>query len=118
VLSSLFHLGASDSHSGWISSGGPGHIDGRTLRLQRHDALLFENRRAWREGDFAADYRQFRPMVERSNAWLTAKGNRRLRYRGVERNRIGLSLRVAALNLRRLVNLGLCHDAGTWVLAG
>ena len=42
--------------------------------------------------------------------------NRRVRFRGVERNRLGLSLRVAAINLRRLVNLGLTHD-GTWHLA-
>jgi hypothetical protein len=40
-----------------------------------------------------------------------------LRYRGVSRNQLGLSLWVAALNLRRLVNLGLDHD-GRWVLSG
>ena len=34
-------------------------------------------------------------------------GNRRVRYRGVDRNQHGLALRVAAINLRRLVNLGL-----------
>ena len=90
--------------------------EGRTLRLHRHDALLVENRRAWREGDFAADYRQFRPMVERTIAWLTAKGNRRVRYRGVARNQIGLSLRAAAINLRRLVNLGLTREAEAWLL--
>lgn len=54
-------------------------------------------------------------MVE-SIAWLVARGNRRVRYRGVARNQLGLSLRVAAINLRRLVNLGLDHDVG-WVLA-
>jgi len=54
-------------------------------------------------------------MVERSIAWLVAHNNRRVRFRGVERNQLGLSLRVAALNLRRLVVLGLDHDAG-WVL--
>lgn len=89
--------------------------EGRTLHLHRHDDLLVESRRAWRDGDFAADYRRFRPMVERSIAWLVAHGNRRVRCRGVERNQLGLSTRVAALNLRRLVTLGLDHDAG-WVL--
>ena len=54
-------------------------------------------------------------MVERSIAWLVAGNNRRVRFRGVERNQLGLSLRIAAINLRRLVNLGLVHD-GTWVL--
>lgn len=90
--------------------------DGRTLHLHRHDALLVESRRAWRDGDFADDYRQFRPMVERTIAWLVAKGNRRVRYRGVTRNQIGLTLRVAAINLRRLVNLGLHHDGTTWAI--
>ena len=90
--------------------------DGRTLRLHPHDDELVESRRAWREGDFAEDYRRWRPMVERSIAWLVANGNRRVRYRGVVRNHLGLSLRVAALNLRRLVNLGLVHDSG-WRLA-
>ncbi len=88
---------------------------GRTLHLHRHDDELVESRRAWREGDFAEDYRQWRPMVERSIAWLVAKGNRRVRFRGVEKNQFGLSLRVAAINLRRLVNLGLIHD-GEWLL--
>jgi hypothetical protein len=44
-----------------------------------------------------------------------ANNNRRVRFRGVERNQLGLSMRVAAINLRRLVNLGLHHD-GEWVL--
>jgi IS5 family transposase len=86
--------------------------DGRILRLHLHDDELVESRRAWREGDFAEDYRQWRPMVERSIAWLVANGNRRVRFRGMERNQLGLSLRIAAINLRRLVNLGLVHDEG------
>ncbi|HSH59815.1 MAG TPA: transposase [Acidimicrobiales bacterium] len=90
--------------------------DGRTLHITEHDGELVEARRAWRDGDFAEEYRRFRPMVERSIAWLVADGHRRVRYRGVRKNRFGLSLRVAAINLRRLVNLGLDHD-GTWVLA-
>jgi IS5 family transposase len=90
--------------------------EGRTLRLHRHDALLVESRRAWKDGDFAADYRQWRPMVERSIAWLVAKGHRRVRYRGVARNQLGLTLRVAAINLRRLISLGLTHDGTTWAI--
>jgi len=54
-------------------------------------------------------------MVERSIAWLVADNHRRVRYRGVHKNQLGLSLRVAALNLRRLVNLGLHHN-GSWAL--
>ncbi len=89
--------------------------DGRTLRLNLHDKELMESRRAWREGDFAEDYRRWRPMVERSIAWLVADNHRRVRFRGVKRNQLGLSLRIAAINLRRLVNLGLDHD-GEWIL--
>ena len=91
--------------------------DGRILHIREHDAELVEARRAWRDGDFADDYRQWRPMVERSIAWLVARGHRRVRYRGIERNRHGLAHRVAALNLRRLVNLGLDHNGHRWTLA-
>jgi len=54
-------------------------------------------------------------MVERSIAWMVADGHRRVRFRGVQRNQLGLSMRLAALNLRRLVNLGLTNDDG-WTL--
>jgi IS5 family transposase len=86
---------------------------GKTLALTANDAELVESRRAWRAGDFMKDYRQWRPMVERSIAWLVADNHRRVRFRGVEKNHLGLSMRVAAINLRRLVNLGLCHH-GEW----
>lgn len=90
---------------------------GRTLHIGEHDAELVAARAAWTGGDFADDYRRWRPMVERSIAWLVARGHRRVRYRGVTRNQAGLSVRVAAINLRRLVNLGLDHHNGTWTLA-
>jgi IS5 family transposase len=56
-------------------------------------------------------------MVERAIAWLVAHGNRRVRYRGVERNHQWLTTRVAALNLRKLVNLGVDHNQHAWTLA-
>ncbi len=90
--------------------------DGRTLQMTAHDRELVEARRAWRERDFAEEYRRFRPMVERSIAWLVADNHRRVRFRGVERNQLGLSLRIAAINLRRLINLGLDHD-GEWTFS-
>jgi hypothetical protein len=89
---------------------------GRKLSLTVHDKELVESRRAWREGDFISDYRKWRPMVERSIAWLVKDHYRRVRFRGVERNQLGLSMRVAAINLRRLVNLGLTYDGG-WTMA-
>jgi hypothetical protein len=54
--------------------------------------------------------------VERTIAWLT-RGNRRLRYRGVVKNDHWLHHRAAALNLRRLINLGLADDGTAWALA-
>lgn len=89
--------------------------NGRTLHLSVHDAQLVESRRAWRDGDFISDYRKYRPMVERSIAWLVRDHYRRVRFRGVEKNQMGLTTRVAAINLRRLINLGLTLDE-TWVL--
>jgi IS5 family transposase len=88
---------------------------GRVLRLTPHDAELVEARRAWRDGDFTDDYRRFRPMVERSLAWLVRPG-RRVAYRGLARNRLWLAHRAAAINLRRLITLGL-HHHGSWQLA-
>lgn len=92
--------------------------DGRVVRVSEHDDELVAARRAWAAGEYADDYRQFRPMVERSIAWLVGKHHRRLRYRGVEANRGQLALRVAAINLRRLVNLGLDHNGTGWALTG
>ena len=52
-------------------------------------------------------------MVERNLAWLVSDRYRRVRFRGVERNQLGLSTRGVAINLRRLINLGPRHE-GTW----
>jgi IS5 family transposase len=89
--------------------------DGRKLVVNPHDEELVEARRAWRDGDFADDYRRWRPMVERTLAWLVRPG-RRVAYRGTLRNRIWLAHRAAAVNLQRLLSLGLHHD-GHWRLA-
>ena len=56
-------------------------------------------------------------MVERSIAWLVADGCRRVPYQGIQRNELWWSLRVAAVNLRRLLALGLARRHGVWVLA-
>jgi IS5 family transposase len=88
----------------------------RTFSVGPNDAELVAARAAWRDPGLIATYRQHRPMAERSISWLVSKGNRRLRYRGAERNDAWLHVRVAALNLRRLLALGLGYDDG-WVLA-
>ena len=90
---------------------------GRAVFVGKHDRLLADARARWRKGERLDDYRQHRPMVERSIAWLVANGHRRVRYRGVERNRQALSIRAATINLRRLLNLGLHHTGQNWVIA-
>lgn len=90
---------------------------GRSLQLHEHDALMREHRQRAKDPAWQADYRQHRPMVERSIAWLVAGGNRKVRYRGIAKNNAWLHTRTAALNLRRLLNLGLDHQDGAWVLA-
>ncbi len=91
--------------------------NGRTLKLHEHDALQRQHRQRAKDPAWQADYRQHRPMVERSIAWLVAGGNRKVRYRGVRKNHAWLQNRAAALNLRRLLNLGLTRTAGTWTVA-
>lgn len=90
--------------------------DGRTVKVHEHDLLQRQHRTRAADDSFQADYRQHRPMVERSIAWLT-RGARRVPYRGVEKNNNWLHHRVAALNLRRLIAMGLTVDNGTWALA-
>jgi IS5 family transposase len=89
---------------------------GKTVGLNLYDPELVAARAQARTVEHQDTYRQWRPMIERNIAWLVAKGNRRLRYRGTERNHQWLTVRAAALNLRRLVNLGLNHD-DTWTVA-
>ena len=88
----------------------------RSFSVGPYDEELIAARAAWRDEEITATYRSHRPMAERSIAWLVAKGNRRLRYRGIEKNDAWLQVRVAALNLRRLLALGLSFEDG-WKIA-
>ena len=90
---------------------------GRKLTLHEHDALQRAHRQRAKDPQWQTTYRQHRPMIERSIAWLVAGGNRKVRYRGVEKNNAWLHTRTAALNLRRLLNLGLTRHDGAWALA-
>jgi hypothetical protein len=90
---------------------------GRTLRVHEHYELLAAARAHARTDEFIETYRQHRPLVERSLAWLVARGHRKVRFRGIARNRIGFAHRCAAVNLRRLLTLGLAHDGNHWVIA-
>jgi Transposase DDE domain/Transposase domain (DUF772) len=90
---------------------------GRAIQVHPHEDELRAARRRAVTRSFQHSYRRWRPMVERSIAWLVADGCRRVPYRGVERNEVWWSLRVAAVNLRRLLVLGLARHDGAWVLA-
>jgi Transposase DDE domain/Transposase domain (DUF772) len=89
---------------------------GRKLTLHGQDSVLFAARRQAETPEFQTVYRQHRPMVERSIAWIV-RGNRKLRYRGTTKNDWWLHHRVAAVNLRRLITLGLDHTGANWVIA-
>lgn len=88
---------------------------GKVLQLSAHDLLLRRQRWFSTLDWFQKTYRRYRPMVERSLAWIT-RGVRRLRYRGVARNNAWLHTRVAGVNLRRLLTLGLTRADGTWMI--
>ncbi|WP_326581508.1 IS1182 family transposase [Actinacidiphila glaucinigra] len=91
---------------------------GRTLTIRpHHDLQTAARHQAATDPTWQADYRRWRPPVERAVAWLVQHGNRRLRYRGTIANNTWLHTRAAALNLRRLINLGLTHTDGTWTLS-
>jgi hypothetical protein len=90
---------------------------GRTIHLHPHEDELRAARRRSMTRSFQESYRRWRPLVERSIAWLVADGCRRVPYRGIDRNDLWWSLRVAAVNLRRLLVLGLARHDGAWVLA-
>jgi Transposase DDE domain len=90
---------------------------GRTIRIHPHEDELRAARRRATTRSFQHSYRRWRPMVERSIAWLVADGCRRVPYRGIDRNDLWWSVRVAAVNLRRLLALGLARRDQRWVLA-
>jgi hypothetical protein len=93
--------------------------NGRKLNLHPHDALLRQARHDWATRDELREaYRRHRPMVERCIAWLIGpKGRcRQLRYRGTAANDWWLHTRMAALNLRRLINLGLAANPTGWAI--
>ena len=90
---------------------------GRTIGVHPHEDELRAARRRATTRSFQDSYRRWRPMVERSIAWLVADGCRRVPYRGIERNELWWSVRVAAVNLRRLLVLGLARRDGAWALA-
>lgn len=89
---------------------------GRKVVITEHHGRQRAHRVAAKDTEFQNDYRQYRPLIERSVAWLVAGNNRRLRYRGTIKNNAWLQTRLAGLNLRRLLKLGLTDQNGAWAL--
>ncbi|WP_433237794.1 IS1182 family transposase [Streptosporangium sp. CA-135522] len=91
---------------------------GRIVTIRPDHGLMADaRRRAATDATWRADYRRWRAPVERGVAWIVARGNRRLRYIGAIKNDAWLHTRAAALNLRRLISLGLTRMNGAWVIA-
>lgn len=88
---------------------------GRKMTLTPHDRIKREHRTRAKGPDFQVVYRQNRPMIERSIAWMT-RGARRVPCCGVAKNHAWWATRAAAINLRRLLNLGLSRQDGVWAL--
>lgn len=92
-------------------------VKGKTINLTPNERQLQQARIRAREPDYIQTYRSKRPMVERTIAWFTARGHRKVRYRGTERNQFFIHTRSAAINLRRLLQMGLQKRGTGWVLA-
>ncbi len=90
---------------------------GRVIKIHPDHQRLHDARRHADTPDFWSAYTTTRPMAERSISWLVADGCRKVRYRRLERNSHWLRLRCAAINLKRLITLGLDHDGSYWTLA-
>jgi Transposase DDE domain len=90
---------------------------GRTFHVHaRYDLLKTARHQAATDPLWQAGYRRWRPPVERAITWLVTRGNRRVPYLGVLKNDGWLQHRAAALNLRRLINLGLTRTSDAWTL--
>ena len=91
-------------------------VGGKSLHVSEHHDLLVANRTAATHPDWQDRYRTHRPMVERSIAWLVRRGHRRVRFRGIAANGLWLAHRAAAVNLQRLLALGLTHNGTGWAM--
>ena len=85
----------------------PARRHGKILTVHEHHDLLA----AARAHALTADVHRALPPAPTDGRTLhrlaRRRGGRKVRYRGIARNRIGLAHRCAAINLRRLINLGL-----------
>ena len=93
-------------------------LDGRTIEVGPHEALLTAGRAATRDPVWRADYRATRPLVERKLAHLVRRrhGGRRARVRGRLKVGADFALLAAAVNLARLAVLGLARAGRAWAV--
>ena len=89
---------------------------GRTIAVDKHHDRRAANKARWAKEETQDTYRNHRPSVERTIAWLTRGNPRRVPYRGIKPNQQWLTTPTAAINLRRLINLGLAHTTTGWAL--
>jgi IS5 family transposase len=92
---------------------------GRSVTINRHEALLQQARANQADPAWQARYRADRPMVERKIAHFVfrAWGGRRARTRGLRRVGTDVDTRATALNLARLAALGLRFSSDGWSTA-
>ena len=89
------------------------HVEAWTDHVDEHHGRA-QNKARWAKEETQDTYRNLRPSVERTIAWLTRGKARRVPYRGIIPNQQWLATRTAAINLRRLINLGLTHTTTGW----
>ena len=89
---------------------------GRTIKIDRYHNLRAKNKARCAQDETKNTYRTYRPPVERTIAWLTRHHPRRVPYRGLAPNQQWLTTPTAAINPRRLINLGLNHGPTGWAL--
>ena len=87
---------------------------GRTIAVDKHHDRRAANKPRWAKEETQDTYRNLRPSAERTIAWLTRGRARRVPYRGIIPNQQWLTTPTAAINLRRLINLGLTHTTTGW----
>lgn len=91
--------------------------DGRSVTLGPHEALLERARILQQTDEFKKTYNGKRPTVERVISRLVRNGCRKARYRGRQKVTEQFVLRAAALNLMRMMRLGIMPGAeNAWAL--
>lgn len=92
---------------------------GRMISIHTHEAALQHAKARQRDPAWQADYRTYRPVVERKISHFTRRpwGGRKARCRGQKRILTDIFARAGAINLARLATLGLHPASGGWAIA-